>query len=170
MKIGFDIDGVVYDFHRAVYPALRHTGLTARSYERFWTCEVNKDHDIHRDIWNSILQDESFFHNPPIDLVVPYLQKLNIDHELHYVTKRHPALEEFTREWFMEHSIPFSKLVFAQDKVPHVKDLDWFVEDNPGNAVLLYPHVPIILIRKPWNVHLREEFPMYDHISQIKGF
>jgi uncharacterized HAD superfamily protein len=170
VKIGFDIDGVIYDFHKAVYPALRVMSLTARDYIRFWTCEVNGDHDVNRENWAWLSSEAGLFCNPPIDLVVPYLQKLNERHQLYYVTSRDPELEAFTHEWFREHAIPYAEIIFAADKRPHMKDLVWFVEDNPDNAKILNDHTQVILIRKDWNWHLRSMFPMYDHITQIKEF
>lgn len=171
MKIGFDIDGVIYDFHKAIYPALVHTGLTQKDFNHFWTDEVNGDYDIPREIWEKLLHDASFYGNPPIDFVVPYLQRLGERHELYYITKRKKSLQQFTREWFGAYGIPFTKILCVEaDKAPYVQELDWFVEDNPGNALKLSAYTEIVMVRKPWNEILKDQFVFVDNISQITAF
>jgi uncharacterized HAD superfamily protein len=170
MKIGFDIDGVVYDWHRALYPTLVHNHHTEKCFDLFWRDQVNGNGEIDPDTWLYLRHDESFYSNPPIPFVAQYLQWLNQDHELWFVTQRPPSLEEFTKQWFVYHSIPFAHITCVIDKKNLVKDLEWFVEDNPHNVVKLSVVTRMIVIKKPWNEHLRGNFPMYDNISQIMEF
>lgn len=170
MKIGFDIDGVIYDFHKAIYPTLVHTGLTVKDFDHFWTDEVNGDYDISRETWEKLLHDASFYGNPPVDFVTPYLQRLAEKHELFFVTKRKKSLQQHTKDWFSKYSIPFTEIACVEDKVPLVKGFDWFVEDNPGNAIKLSEFTSIIVVRKPWNEFLEDRFICVDNISQINAF
>jgi uncharacterized HAD superfamily protein len=169
-KIGFDIDGVLYDWHNVVYQWMKdyHTGFDV-PYDEFWTDWI--DRDEHANLANFLVKTPIFV----TKLVMPdsmrdTLWELARKNELFYITARPRDVHFGTRQWMKMSRIPNTdNLIFAEDKLPHIieHNIDYFVEDMTKHALALQNHTRIILVEKPWNRIIQEEFPTIQSVTQL---
>ncbi len=169
-KIGFDLDGVLYDWHRVAYD---------------WVCETTKEFDVPYDeFWVDWLdRDENhmlanFLVKAPIfvtkiimsDSMRNMLWSLAKNNELFYITARPQEAHLGTEWWIKTSRVPNPKnLIFAKDKLPHIieNEIDYFIEDMTKHALALQNHTRIILVEKPWNVIIQEEFPTVNSVLEL---
>jgi uncharacterized HAD superfamily protein len=159
MNIAFDLDGVLYDWHKAVELYLRTT---------------KKDWNVsHRDLWerpHEFLTEGEWdyiaslsplyyteFPNPKVLDYVKYLDSEGAT--IYYVTNRIPDLEYVTKKYLQDYGFPQSgNLVFTKDKgqVARIHEIDVFVEDKPSNLEALSGLCRVIGIKQIWNEEKRE--------------
>lgn len=170
IKIGFDLDGVLYDWHRVAYD---------------WMISVNENFDVpFAEFWTEWLdQDENhmladFLMKAP-NLVTKIIMSepmremlwgLAENNEIFYITARPQEVHFGTRWWIKSSKVPNPEnLIFAKDKLPHIieNDIDYFIEDSTKQALALQNHTRIILVEKPWNVIIQEEFPTIFSVLEL---
>lgn len=169
-KIGFDIDGVLYDWHKVVYDWMldSNKGFDV-PYDNFWTDWLDQDEQ-------HMLAD--FLIKTPIfvtkiimsDTMRNMLWTLAKDFELFYITARPKEVHFGTSWWIKTSRIPNPEnLIFAKDKLPHIinHEIDYFIEDSTKNALALQNHTRVILVEKPWNAIIQEEFPTIKSVNEV---
>ncbi|NDL67430.1 5' nucleotidase, NT5C type [Anaerotalea alkaliphila] len=69
------------------------------------------------------------------------VSRLHSRHSIHFVTARHPDMEDVSREWLSRHKFPMDSLhhLASHDKVEKARELeaDFFIEDSLSNALQL---------------------------------
>lgn len=162
MKIGVDLDGVLYNFHGAFIDHLRASG----QYERYEVKHVF-------DRWNFFEQwgmsQEEFvshcnsgvdsgiiFRGPARKRAASSLRRIKkAGNEIHIITDRSfgstpEASKQATYDWLNEHQIPYDSVTFSADKT--VVKTDMFVEDKLENYDALdKAGTEVYLINRPWN-------------------
>lgn len=169
-KIGFDLDGVLYDWHGVVYT---------------WMQDYHKDFDVpYAEFWLEWIQKEEnrkladFLTKVPTlctkiimsDSMNKMLWDLSKDLEIFYITARPREVHFATSWWIKTSKVPYPEnLIFAKDKVPHIIDnsIDFFVEDMVKHALELRNYTNVILINKPWNEIIQGEFPLLSSVLEI---
>ncbi len=142
MRIGIDLDGVVYDFTGALREHVHIT--TGRSRESMpdptcwefyavdWGMTLDEYLDFARD---GVESGGVFSFGVPMSGAVETMTRLkDAGHTLHIVTARGlaPRAFEKTCSWLRRHKVPFDTLTFAEDKT--VVKLDAFIDDRPKNV------------------------------------
>ena len=169
-KIGFDLDGVLYDWHRVTYEFVVDSNKNFDvPFDEFWTDWLNQDE-------NHMLAD--FLMMTPIfvtkiimsDTMRNTLWTLAETNELFYITARPQEVHSGTEWWIKSSRIPNPEnLIFAKDKLPHIinNEIAIFVEDMVKHALALQNHTEVILVEKPWNTIIQEEFPTIFSVNQL---
>ncbi len=169
-KIGFDLDGVLYDWHRVAYEWVveNKEGFNV-PYGRFWTEWINNSK--HRMLADFLVKAPVFvttiIMSEPMREMLWGLAK---NSELFYITARPKEAHFGTRWWIKTSKIPNPEnLFFAQDKLPLIinHEIDYFVEDRTKNALALQNHTKVILVAKPWNELIQEEFPTIQSVLEL---
>lgn len=161
-RVGFDLDGVVYDFRAALSEHLVANGHPDCTLDR-----ITDTWDFYEG-WGFTLEDflkhfvagvdagTIFRFGEPLEGAVEATRKLAAaGHEIHIVTDRSVGTEpgissRHTAAWLAEHGFVFHSLTFSRDKT--VVPTDYFVEDKIGN----YDDVTAngtrcYLVNRPWN-------------------
>lgn len=133
MRIGVDIDDVLYPWHEQ-RPRLR-------------------------DIVGPVLETALYGADPYPGAVAQLARLQAAGHTVHLITARafeggrHGAqIRDLTRQWAEAHDVPHDSLHFAQDKTKIPTDL--FVDDNVHNIRSLgAAGVVAFLLDRPWNAH-----------------
>lgn len=162
MRIGFDLDGVVYDFRRALSDYLLAKGLdhctienTADHWDFFegWDFTVA---DFLREFTAGVDAGVIFRRGEPLPQAVWATRSLaELGHTIHIVTDRMVgtdpgASQRATAAWLADHGFVFHSLTFSADKT--VVATDVFIEDKLGNAdALNAAGSRCYLINRPWN-------------------
>lgn len=165
LRIGFDLDGVVYNFRKVLSDYLISSGrvectlenalphwdffegwdLTVEEYLRLYRAGVDDGYVLR-------LGD-------PLPGSVEGMQRLyDAGHSIHIVTDRkiatdpnQPAL--LTEAWLLEHGVPFNSLTLSSDKTAVATD--YFIDDRYENYVArVGAGMNCHLLTQPWNADL----------------
>jgi hypothetical protein len=165
LRVGFDIDGVMYDFAESLRQYMRYFGYD----KKYNMCEgeVSKWHFYHD--WG--MTDAEFVNHchKGVDAgfvfahggtrdnspdAVRFVKDLG--HSVHIITDRSfgstPERSHFaTRQWLYLNDIPYDTLDFSADKT--CRETDIFIEDKLENYdALVAAGVDCYLVSRPWNM------------------
>jgi hypothetical protein len=164
MRVGFDLDGCLYDFGNSVRRYLDSIG-------RVYGFKDNKPEPHHWDFyeyWNMSRQefvgicndgvDAGFiFSGPARPGAVEAVAKVAKEgHQIIIVTDRNfganPSMSHnATSQWLTQHGIEYDELWFSADKT--IGNADVFVEDKLSNYdALVNAGTPTALITRDWNI------------------
>lgn len=158
MKIGVDIDDVIYPWADRAHALCEEAGITGGNT---WTCwSPWLDYGCSKDEWLGVLSRATLtgrlYHQPPIEGSAAALGRLiDAGHTVHLVTARGqfvhgPIIMADTVVWLREHDMPYTTLTFSKDKT--VVPTDWFAEDNLDNHdALVASGSKAVLINRPHN-------------------
>jgi 5'(3')-deoxyribonucleotidase len=168
MRIGVDMDGVIYSF----VDSLRHYLVTHKGFEKYDLGE-STSWNFFKDNWGMSTVDflqhfedgvnagVVFLHGKPEEGAMKHMRQLREDgHTIHIVTHRSVGKKSIqnTGEWLHREHIEFDEITFAQDKTT-VRDLDVFIEDNIENFLTLeQAGVRSVIMDRPWNRELDTPF------------
>jgi hypothetical protein len=158
MRVGVDLDGVVYPF----VDALRNV-LVSRGIRTAEQCPEPNIYDfgvaewgLPDDEWPSCFTSEKwapivFSVGSPYRMAISGLSLMRQDyHEIHFVTHRPKPAEEVTKVWLANQGISYDSLTFSADKT--VVPVDIFIEDTTKQALSLdEAGIPVVIIDRPWN-------------------
>lgn len=166
MKIGLDLDGVVYDFTESLrYYVVTHKGLVrekltdAQCWDFFthqwgWTLQEFLSHAA-----EGVDAGVIFKYGEPLPGSLEGIQALrDSGHTIHVVTDRKfgNLSKHNTVEWLDQFNIQYESITFAADKT--VLDLDVFIDDRDKNYWdLTEVGKRCLLFNQPWNSHVETE-------------
>lgn len=163
--LGFDLDGVIYPWHDAVYNYVTtHMGVT-ETFENFWT-EFDANYT---DIWRqNILDTLHLYAN-----IVPKPRHLLLLHELSkryriiYITARDEIkLGWVTHNYLKRYNYPnYEEVYFSKFKRPIIieQEVDFFVEDKKSHVQELIGFTDLILMKTIYNKDI------WDVVSTIRS-
>ena len=168
--IGFDLDGVLYDWHGVIYQWMEdnYSGFDV-PYAKFWTEWINKEE--YKKLATFLVKTPIFvtkiIMSEPMREMLWGLAETN---EIFYITARPQEIQHGTTWWIKTSRVPNPEnLIFAKDKLPHIieNEIDYFIEDMTKHALALQKHTRIILVAKPWNILIQEEFPTMHSVLEL---
>ena len=167
MKIGLDIDGVIYPWHYSIVRYFKEfRNFEGTDYE-FW------------DMFNSLPQSkQDYFVSIPMlysDTSITedardYLPKLAELGELFYITSRAVVLQTLTQKFFDFYQVPFKEnLIFEKDKASVVRllGLDYFVDDISRNLEKVRGITTAFLFRQAHNRDFREGYNTVGSLKEV---
>ena len=164
MRIGLDLDGVLYPWHYSIHKYF----VEFKGYEgdigTFW----EKDRHLITDYYVSI--PLLYLDVTPTEDVLTYVPKIAELGEIYYITSRIPDLEWATRKFLDLNGMPFKEnLVFAEEKATPVRHykLDYFLDDLPKHVTSLQNLCQAYLFKAIHNRNNREGFTV---INSMKEF
>lgn len=124
MRVGIDIDDVIFAWHAKAHAACVKAGVTNGKDAVSW--EMHKDYGITLQEWLDVLEaatkDGSLYHGAPMLGTVTALQRLKDEgHSVHLVTARGffswgTLIRSLTVQWLADNEIPHDSLTFTKDK------------------------------------------------------
>lgn len=153
MRVGWDLDGVVYPFvasFRAVVERrtrVRHA-LPEPSKWEFWE-DWGMEPEEWREHFDAGVEDGSLFTwGAPLDHGT--INKMYDLHSIHIVTSRPVEARPATLAWLRQHGIRYDSLTFTDDKTSVPTDV--FVDDHPSTVEKLVANGTwAVLYDQPWN-------------------
>ena len=178
MRIGFDLDGVWYDFRQAhsdfeLSRGNAHCTVDAADpgwdYFLGWGMSLNEWIDSYRD---GVDAGTLLRHGTPLPGAVESSRTLaESGHTIHIVTDRSlgtdlGASSRATAAWLADNGFVFHSLTFSKDKT--VVPVDVFIEDRTENADALNANGTLCyLINRPWNAPADDERPRVDSLEEF---
>ena len=168
MRIAFDLDGVLHDWHGAVwYKYFKHE---FNDYEEFW-----KKHweSVAEERWQPILHDEEMYTKDASAAIVNMLHKLSLKYHVYYITLRPQEFVDATRKWLSRNGFPDPSHLFVvkESKVPTCKklEIDLVIEDRiPIMNELADNGFQVIGVKQPWNEDKITEYPHVEGILRLE--
>lgn len=173
LKIGLDLDGTICDTPNSmlrelkilnkISPCITVDDLKNHNFEYFPEDNTGFPGITKHDIDNIFAKEEFWVNIEIYPEVVPIIQKLHEQYEIHIVTAREPHVNNITTAYLFKHSIPFDYIHYCRSKYKwkYVKEnqIDYFVEDYemPANLIALFCK-KVFVVNRPWN-----------KIAEIKG-
>lgn len=171
MNVGFDLDGVLYDWHSAVYrDCLTRDELKEISFRDFWTHHFNTFSEDKQ--FNFTLRDPLFSKMIPSKKLLNFLSEVAKQHEIYYITAREDAVSLTTRLYMERYDFPYKdNLTFSKDKATIVKlyRLDIFVDDFPHILESIGKSALTFLVRRPWNLDSQRDYNTISSVFDLKG-
>jgi uncharacterized HAD superfamily protein len=171
MRIGFDVDGVIYDWHMSVYDyGVRYLDVKD-TFEDYWNDLISGKYNsiyINNLIKNPILVTNRDINPKILDM----LNALSREHTIYYVTARPDELNFATKQWFKRNKLPQQENLYITnngDKVKYIVDhkIDVFVEDREKNAIELKDYTKVILVKQLWNESIRDQFLCVNTVLEL---
>jgi 5'(3')-deoxyribonucleotidase len=169
MKIGMDIDGVLYKWiPTARYLIEAQFGIKVPESKHWDTIKESIPAEAWRWLWAAGVERGLFRHGnaykgsfDAMDAIVAQ------GHILHLCTYRPERARQDTEDWVAFHRIPHSGLHILDSKVPKSSlKCDLYVDDKPENIADVVSHgYKGLLWNRPWNYAERG----YERISSWKG-
>ena len=166
-NIGFDIDGVLYPWHKAVDTYLK-------AY-----CSI----DVGLDLWKNPMKyitpqfadnlckmEDLYTKFMPDKEMLDVLWSLSEKYGIYYITSRPDEVKTVSEMYFQKYGFPQNyNLTFTKDKPFWVKyyEIDLFVEDRDKFALELKDITNVVIVRQPWNEELWNEFTNIRHIGEL---
>lgn len=168
MKLGIDVDGVMYDFVDSWLNApttieyMMDKGIpypddpafhTWDDWERMGFTLQGFLETCVRGVDDGVI----FRYGAPFDGVVDVIEALRDEgHAIHIITHRTFGKKSVqnTMEWFNEYEIPFDTFTFAEDKT--IVGVDLLLDDRDKNyEQSVKEGIPCVLMDRDWNQHVK---------------
>jgi uncharacterized HAD superfamily protein len=162
MRIGFDIDGVIYNFTKAYHQWLnQYRGMSlsldteAHSWDWFldWETRAQFGQNLHDSVDDGFMYWQGDLYEPTIKQNLLDLRATG--HTIHLITARTYGVskcpEAATRHFFNENGLVYDTLTISKDKTAVKTDV--FIEDNLKNYDLLEAAgIASYLVNRPYNL------------------
>lgn len=174
-RVGFDLDGVVYDFRKA------HADFEVRRGNAHCSLDAALDHWDYFEGWGQSLDDwlksyaegvdagHILWRGDPLPGAVQTFRMLrHAGHTIHVVTDRAIGGDPqgATKAWLAEHGLDYDSLTFSRDKTAIPTDI--FIEDRLENADALNAAGTLCyLINRPWNQAGEDHRPRVDTLDEF---
>jgi uncharacterized HAD superfamily protein len=158
VRIGLDLDGVIYPWHWSIYRYFTEfkgfEGTQREFWEYIWT--LPKDIQHYYVMLPMMYNDTS----PTVD-VQTYLPKLAELGDIYYITARDESLYYVTRKFFEFWNLPFKEnVVFTDDKPSYVRllNIDFFLDDRDKHVDELIGLTDVYLFKAVHNWKVRDNY------------
>lgn len=172
--IGFDIDGVLYDFQYVLYNHLKIHHNLVQDFSDFWRMERSGDYSrqVYNDLfWHNIIRVPVLYEAMDISSHnLAILQELAKDFELIYITHRPTEIKHVTEMWFERNKLPYHyNLYFVEDKsIPILKhQCEYFIDDLVKNIKDLQKVTNAILFKREWHTKENLKYPYISDLQEL---
>jgi uncharacterized HAD superfamily protein len=173
LRLGFDVDGVLYPWHEIIYNYMKYEHKMKKSYSEFWKeVTTSKITDWNNGMEKFWLENNLFLVQRDIRPdILDTLNYLTEVFDIYYVTSRIKTNWSATKYWFKRNKLPqIDNLYMVEgEKLPTIlsNEIDFFVEDRIKHVLELKNHTEVILVRQPWNEEIWDEIPTIDSVTQV---
>lgn len=164
MRIGLDLDGVLYPWHYSIYRYFTEFKGYSGDIIDFWTNHRDEITDYY------VSLPHLYLDTSPTQDVLTYVPKLAELGELFYITARNDDLKGVTQKFFKIYDLPFKEnVIFSKNKAIYVRlnKIDFFLDDLPKHVDELKGITKAYLFKAVHNINQREG---YNVICSIKEF
>lgn len=152
MRVGIDIDDVLYPWYDVAHRVCEAAGITGGVTPTSWNPYLEygcTDQDWFDSLAAATLSGELYGADPFPDVIDQLERLVDAGHTVHLVTARgnlahSVVIREATVLWVARHQVPHHSLTFADDKRAVLTDV--FLDDAPHNYDQLDGHTEVWLL------------------------
>jgi len=175
MNIGFDLDGVLHPWHEGVWKRLKREGHITTSFEQFWSNWIEWKENNKILFMNMVNDPLMYSSQAPYYGADKMLHELkDVGHIIWYVTQRPSHLDYTTKHWVKRWRLPYPENLIRVEKSKKIvvvaKEIDLFVEDAARHAEELDGFTKVILVKRPYNKEVQENFDTVNSVLEIKKY
>lgn len=169
---GFDIDGVLYPWHKAVYEYLSET-KELKPYQVFWQEIIDNKDNNDSMLWDNIVNIEVLYSMYSANTEdVNTLKELAKEFELVYISHRPKVTTLATFNWLRRYDFPYKENLILTDAPKDIAvrlyNCEYYVEDKSSILLSNLRNVTkLIAQRTLWNWDACETLPYVDSVSDI---
>lgn len=165
--LGLDLDGVLYDWHSAVYTYFQYIKNYQGTYRQFWTEFINDTSKEEQEFIVSI----PFLYSAitPSKQVIEFLNFAADNSEIYYITSRPDSVEHITKKYVKEY-FPYPDNLFSvHDKATTCRYLGvtHFLDDHEKHVKAVQPVANSFLKARCWNEYCQDQ---YNTVYSLKEF
>jgi uncharacterized HAD superfamily protein len=165
--LALDCDGVLYNWHNAVYEYFILYRNYKGSFNKLWEVDYKLLNDAD---WEFLTNVDYFYSSQvPTKDCVDFLNDVKFRFDIYYVTGRPIYVKTTTEQFLKRYKFPFrDNLIFADDKVNTARRLkaDYFIEDMPRHLEGLSKITNVIMMAQPYN---KEYWDTYLTVHSLKS-
>lgn len=154
-----DMDGVLYNWHNAVYDFMRTYRNYTDTFETLWSKDFL---NFTPEFWEFIVNTDIFYSSQmPTNDCLEFLNSVKDKFTVYYVTGRPDYVRLTTEQFLRRYKFPFQEnLIFSKDKVNTARLIraDYCLEDLPKYLEDLSKVSTVIMREQPYNVHLKDKY------------
>lgn len=167
--LGLDLDGVLYDYHSALYTYCQYELNYLGTYEEFWLNYMKNSNNERQNYLTSL--------PIPYEMIVPskcvtdFLEFANSNSDIYYITHRPQHLERITRRYFRRYNFPQQDNLFmTDDKITCCRYLGitHFIDDFVNNVKAVSAVADSYLMAKPWNKEFQDDFKTVHNLNEFR--
>jgi hypothetical protein len=173
MNIGFDLDGVLYRWHEALYRELTLFHGLKEDYHTFWKYDYRTMYDDK--CWYNFTRLEHLVSCQfPNKEHVKFLNELAKNHTIFYLTHRPEEVRFSTKLWLEKSKFPHvENLIFPQlggDKSFEIRqlELDIYCDDRDAIVKSASKLCDAYLVEQPWNEEKRDGLKCIPNIMSLQ--
>lgn len=164
-NLGLDLDGTLYDWHTPVYNYhVLYRGFEG-SFNKFWGGEEQKSLP-----YEHLCGIDTFYSSSmPTKDIIDFLSYVRDRFNIYYITARPDSVRLTTEQYLRRYDFPSNdNLIFTDDKVNMARklNLDYMIEDSSHQVINLSKIVFTIMVARPWNKHIWDEYPTVRTLMQ----
>lgn len=169
ITLGLDLDGVLYDFHSALYTYYQYEMNYGGTYQQFWLDYIpslNKERENY--IMSIPIPYETSIPSPRIREFLDYIKDRC---EAYYITHRPEELERITRKYLRDYSFPFQdNLIMTGDKVTACRlyGVTHFIDDFANQVEKVSAVADAYLMAKPWNIDYQDKLKTVHSLKEFR--
>lgn len=159
---GYDIDGVLYDWHSVLYDHVVKEYGEKRSAEKFWKDAKNNNPPYTKMFWRNATENRAFLTKLMVDKeIVESVNRMAEVFDIYYITHRPKEVEFTTARWLKTNGFPFPEnlIITSGDKAVPIKSVgcSYFIDDREHIVKSLKNVCNVIGVRKLWHEDKLEE-------------
>lgn len=157
MRIGLDLDGVVYDWHSPVYTHFVALENYQGTFTEFWTKYIPSLPKERQEYIVSL--DFFYLRRTMSEEDLNSINKLASLGDIYYITARAKKLRRATEKFLRMNNLPYKdNLIMSEDKLSYCKllQIDFFVDDFSSYVEEIGKFTTAFLFAKPWNRDRRD--------------
>jgi uncharacterized HAD superfamily protein len=167
MNIGLDLDGTIYNWHRAMYTELVVYWDLDCDYETFWESGFKTYRTP--EWWDSIIEVQHLYATQcPSQGLVDWLKEQSKNNTIYYISNRPKCVFDVTKNYLTRWEFPqVENLIFTGDKLAVANSLgiDLFFEDRIHNLEdLISGGINTVAVQQPYN---REYLKAHPEIKSV---
>jgi hypothetical protein len=172
-RFGFDLDGVLYNWYRAVYDHVTYSGGDQKGFVEFWQDAIDGRDGRGELYWKNLTETPIYYNIlSPSKGVVDTLQTLSKSYDILYITHRPKLVERVTRNWLSTYNFPNPQEVYftkhPKDVAVREFDCDLYIEDRGDILRSNLRYVTTLIAKRTyWNWKECEELPYVDEIPEL---
>lgn len=172
--LGFDIDGVLYDWHMPVYRYMVNNMQETRDYDQFWIEVATNKKAENKMLWRNIVLDLTLYNKTAVSKeIIKMVNDLSKKYEIVYITHRDEQWTRFTTwMWLKSCGFPnYDNLEMSgrpKEKSIEMYKCKYFVDDRDYVLESIKDVTKAIGIKHPQNRHIRDiGIPFLDNILDL---